>query len=195
MRKGIVFLLITILLYLSNTPESVSSQPKEMIPDEAIRLRILANSDTEEDQRIKLKVRDEVNQYITELVKTIDDIDEARRLIDKNVPQIEDIVASTLKKENEQLTYSVDYRKNVSFPDKTYGNYFYPAGDYEAVLITLGKGLGENWWCVLFPPLCFLDFSDEDTTVAETEEEAEEEQPDGEEVEVRFFLLDWLGLS
>ena len=110
MRKGIVFLLITILLYLSNTPESVSSQSKEMIPDEAIRLRILANSDTKEDQRVKLQVRDEVNQYITELVKTIDDIDEARRLIDQHVPEIEEIVAETLEKENQEIAYSVDYR-------------------------------------------------------------------------------------
>src|SRR5699024_9760338 len=112
MREGRDFVLINVLLYLSNTTENVSSQQKEMIPDEAIRLRILANSDTEEDQRIKLKVRDEVNQYITELVKTIDDIDEARRLISKNVPEIEEIVASTLKKENEQVTYSVDYRND-----------------------------------------------------------------------------------
>src|SRR5699024_11760051 len=148
--------------------------------------------DTEEDQRIKLKVRDEVNQYITELVKTIDDIDEARRLISKNVPETEEIVASTLKKENEQVTYSVDYRNDVSFPDKTYGKYFYPAGEYEAVLITLGEGLGENWWCVLFPPLCFLDFSDEVTTVAETDEEIEDDHGEGYEVEVRFFLVDCL---
>src|SRR5699024_12372864 len=98
MRKGIVFLLITILLYLSNTPETVSSQPKEMIPDEAIRLRILANSDTEEEQRIILKVRDEVNQYITELGKTIDDIDEACRLFYKNVPERQDIIESRLNK-------------------------------------------------------------------------------------------------
>lgn len=194
MRKGIVFLLITILLYLSNTPETVSSEPKELIPDEAIRLRILANSDTKEDQRIKLKVRDDVNEYITELVQTIDDIDEARRLIDEHVPEIEKIVASTLDEENQELTYSVDYREDVSFPDKIYGNYLYPAGEYEAVLITLGEGLGENWWCVLFPPLCFLDFSEDDTTVAETKEEAEDDHSE-EEVEVRFFLLDWLGLS
>lgn len=215
MRKGIVFLLITIFIMLPQVPESASPDTMQMIPDEAIRLRILANSDDEADQRIKRLVRDEVNSYINQLVLTIDDIVEARNLIKEHVPKLEEIVASTLASENVAPIYTVDYRSDVAFPVKMYGNYIYPAGEYEAVLITLGDGVGANWWCVLFPPLCFLDFSngatvadsDEDVeaeTVTEAEDEKEmeieevgQEDKDEEEqeVEVRFFLLDWLGLS
>ena len=217
MRKGIVFLLITIFILLPQAPErATSSQTEQIIPDEAIRLRILANSDNEEDQRIKLLVRDNVNNYINELVAEIDNIEEARRAIRQHVPKLEEIVKVTLEKENVHQTYTVDYRSNVTFPTKKYGNYIYPAGDYEAVLITLGDGVGENWWCVLFPPLCFLDFSndependldeegyaqseaEEETTRGEIEHDEtdpDEESEDEEEVEVRFFLFDWLGLS
>ena len=211
MKKGIVFLLITIFILLPQVPQNVSSDSQQMIPDEAIRLRILANSDNDEDQRIKRIVRDEVNAYISELVQSIDDIEEARNTIRTHVPKLEAIVERTLEEAEVDPIYTVAYRSDVSFPLKKYGDYIYPAGEYEAVLITIGDGAGANWWCVLFPPLCFLDFSN-GATVADVDEEShemeedvkEEEQKDDEEaldqaeeeeVEVKFFLFDWLGLS
>ena len=199
MRKGIAFLFIIIFILLPPLSETATSAKTEMIPDEAIRLRILANSDNEEDQRIKLLVRDEVNNYINELVATIDNIKEARHTIREHVPEIESIVEETLKKEQVDPTYSVKYRPNVEFPTKIYGNYLYPAGEYEAVLITLGDGVGQNWWCVLFPPLCFLDFSEDEDQEDEADEAADQalrqQEEEEAEVEVRFFLFDWLGLS
>ena len=89
---------------------------------------------------------------------------------------------STIDEQGTENDYSVEYGKNITFPAKLYGSFLYPAGEYEAILITLGEGNGSNWWCVLFPPLCFLDFSG-GTTVAEAadtdtvvEEEVEEEE-------------------
>lgn len=194
--KKLVFLLLSLSIILVIIPkffkESNTVDALEVIPDEAIRLRILANSDDEKDQKIKRIVRDEVNESITEWVKDIADIEEARKLIASKTKEIEQIVNSTLQKEGETYNFTVNYDKNVQFPAKVYGNYLYPAGEYEAVLITLGKGEGANWWCVLFPPLCFLDFSS-GTTVAEMDDSEVLEDP--EEVEVKFFLFEWFGWS
>lgn len=162
----------------------------QVIPDDAIRLRILANSDNEQDQALKRKVRDEINVVVTEWVKNIEDIEEARQLIQEQLPELEKVVQQTLEAENKQQDFEITYDNNVSFPAKLYGNYLYPAGEYEAILVTLGEGTGANWWCVLFPPLCFLDFFNGTSVASGEEEEVEEE-----EVEVEFFLFKWLGLS
>ncbi len=170
----------------------------KVIPDEAIRLRILANSDKKEDQELKRKVRDEVNAAITDWVEKITSIEKARTMLNNRVPDIKNIVERVLKEENKEQAFNVEYGKNVTFPAKLYGSYLYPAGEYEAVLITLGEGQGSNWWCVLFPPLCFLDFSN-GTSVAEAEEkdekETDEEEEEKEEAEVKFFLFEWFDWS
>ncbi|KFN03624.1 stage II sporulation protein R [Bacillus clarus] len=130
-----------------------------VIPKEAVRLRILANSDSDKDQALKRKVRDEVKAQIDSWVADLKSFEEARQVIQSHIPEIEKTVASTLKREGSKETFQVKFGKNIKFPTKVYGNFIYPAGEYEAVLITIGKGEGANWWCVLFPPMCFLDFS------------------------------------
>ncbi|GAB4074816.1 stage II sporulation protein R [Barrientosiimonas marina] len=185
----------------ANSSANAAQQDIQVIPDEAIRLRILADSDAESDQELKHKVRDNVNAAITDWVGMITDIDKARELIAANIPEIRTIVEDTLKEEGSSQSSEVEYGKNITFPAKLYGSYLYPPGEYEAVLITLGEGEGSNWWCVLFPPLCFLDFSS-GSTVAEAEEtetgdddddkeDDEEEASDEEETDVRFFLFEW----
>src|SRR5690625_3196666 len=161
MRNLASFSIFIALCFFIQVQEVKSNKTMEMIPDEAIRLRILANSDSEHDQKIKLAVRDQVSYYISELVKDVDNIDEARAMIEHNVIEVEKVIQQTLWNEQVSHSFSVEYRNDVSFPEKIYGNYLYPEGEYEAILITIGKGDGANWWCVLFPPLCFLDFSSE----------------------------------
>ncbi|HLR67252.1 stage II sporulation protein R [Virgibacillus alimentarius] len=200
MKKLVFFVIIFIILFFSmpmigKGEENIQQDDYQVIPDEAIRLRILANSDSEADQALKREVRDRVNEEISKWVEDITDIDEARERIQSRVPEIEAIVADVLADEKKGENFQVEYRKNVTFPMKIYGSYLYPAGEYEAVLITLGKGEGANWWCVLFPPLCFLDFSS-GTSVAEAStddiEEIEELQETEEaDVEVKFFLFEW----
>ncbi|MFS0750283.1 stage II sporulation protein R [Oceanobacillus sp. 1P07AA] len=183
-----LFFLIPLVAFTSS---SLEDEGYQVIPDEAIRLRILANSDSDRDQEIKHKVRDEINEVVTEWVKDIDDIDEARKLIQTRISELETVVDEVLIEEDEEVEYAVEYGKNISFPAKLYGNYLYPAGEYEAILVTLGEGSGSNWWCVLFPPLCFLDFFNGTSVAAEGEEQEVEE----EETEVKFFLFEWLGWS
>ncbi|PEA83308.1 stage II sporulation protein R [Bacillus pseudomycoides] len=137
----------------------VDAKGKTVIPKEAVRLRILANSDSKEDQVLKRKVRDEVKTQIDGWVADLKSFEDARRVIQSHIPEIEKTVANTLKREGSKESFQVTFGKNIKFPTKVYGNFIYPAGEYEAVLISIGKGEGANWWCVLFPPMCFLDFS------------------------------------
>ncbi|MDY0394246.1 stage II sporulation protein R [Virgibacillus halophilus] len=195
MKKIIFFALILFIIYFyfsgqpdSNRSAAGADDEYQVIPDEAIRLRILANSDDEKDQSVKRLVRDEVNKEVSKWVKDLDDIDKARHLIQQRLPKIESIVDKTLQKAHAASQYTVKYGKNVTFPTKLYGSYVYPAGEYEAILITLGKGEGANWWCVLFPPLCFLDFSNGISVAEAGTDEPEEE----EEMTVKFFLFEWL---
>lgn len=202
MKKLVFFAFIFIILFFSmpmigTSQQGFSEEDYQVIPDDAIRLRILANSDNEADQQLKRKVRDHVNEKITNWVEHIADIDEARELIQDRLPEIEATIAEVLTEENSTDDFQVEYGEEVTFPVKLYGDFLYPAGEYEAVLITIGEGEGANWWCVLFPPLCFLDFSN-GTSVAEAstdEVEEIEEEEDVEEAEVKFFLFEWLGLS
>jgi stage II sporulation protein R len=153
----IVLSLGTILsLYIPKN--EVAAKDAIVIPGQAIRLRILANSDLDSDQALKRKVRDKVNERISVWVKDLTSIKEARKLIESKLPEIQTVAEEVVKENSSDQKVKVKFGK-VQFPTKLYGQFLYPAGDYEAVLITLGEGKGANWWCVLFPPLCFLDFS------------------------------------
>ncbi|UAC47936.1 stage II sporulation protein R [Bacillus aquiflavi] len=154
----LIILSIGTILNLYIPKAEVVANDVTIIPQEAIRLRILANSDSSDDQQLKRSVRDAVNKEITEWVADLTSIEDARELIKSRLPEIQKIAEVVVKKEGVSQTVDVDFGK-VQFPTKLYGQFLYPAGEYEAILITLGNGEGANWWCVLYPPLCFLDFS------------------------------------
>jgi len=167
------------------------------IPEEAIRLRILANSDSPQDQAIKMLVRDRVVEQMNSWASEANTIEEARLVVNAHLSELNDIVAAVLNENGQAYQYNL-MLANVDFPTKAYGGLVYPGGEYEALLITLGKAEGRNWWCVLFPPLCFTDtVSGEATaitkTVVEDEQELDEKkqaEPEHNEVEVKFFLAD-----
>lgn len=215
-QKNIAWLYIVIISLAAITnfhipeSESLAAENITVIPEEAIRLRILANSDSEKDQEVKRAIRDSVNKQINEWVEQLTSIEEARHVISSRLPELESIANEELARRDLDYSASIDFG-DVQFPTKLYGQYLYPAGNYEAVLITLGEGKGANWWCVLFPPLCFLDFSNSAAISQGIEEDVEmdsspddppldhdEEQPEfpapafadeqEDEVEVKFFL-------
>lgn len=158
MKKTIIIILLAMLgfHFLSMKGSAL------IIPNEAIRLRVLANSNSKEDQELKLKVRDELQLYMYELLKDTKGIDQAREKIKQNLDQIEDCVNRTLQKYDSAIKFQVDFGLNY-FPDKEYKGVVCPAGEYESVLVTLGEGNGNNWWCVLFPPLCLMEAEESDT--------------------------------
>ncbi len=179
----ILLLSIGTILSLYIPKNEVTANDALIIPNDAIRLRILANSDSKSDQALKRLVRDEVNKSITLWVADLTSKEEARKVLSAKLPEIQKIAETTVNKQNSKQEVQVEFGK-VDFPTKLYGQFLYPAGQYEAILITLGEGTGANWWCVLFPPLCFLDFSN-GVAVSEGFEEGEkaEEQEQKDQVE------------
>lgn len=159
-----IFLLCAGTILSLYTPKNeVTAKEAMVIPNEAIRLRILADSDLEKDQNIKRLIRDEVNKEITKWVQELTSIEAARSVIKSKLPEIQAIAETVIASEGSNHSVKTEFDK-VQFPTKLYGQFLYPAGEYEAILITIGEGEGANWWCVLYPPLCFLDFSNGEAT-------------------------------
>lgn len=141
-----------------------------MIPQESIRLRILAHSDAAGDQLVKRQIRDRIVEQMNEWVSALEDpqsLDQARAVIREHLPELNALVAHELEERGIDYSYKVELGV-VPFPTKMYGGTVYPAGEYEAVRVTLGAGKGQNWWCVLFPPLCFIDAGSGDAAAAKT---------------------------
>ncbi len=167
MKKTII--IMCIILLMSCLSKVKSEELK--IPDEAIRLRVLANSNTTYDQAIKMKVSAKLQKELFSLLKETKGIEEARKIIQKNIDTLSKTTEQVLKEENYDKGYKITFGQNY-FPEKKYKGVVYDEGYYESLLITLGEGKGNNWWCVLFPPLCLM--------------EAEETETD--KVEYKFFI-------
>ena len=128
------------------------------LADKLIRLHVIANSNSPEDQELKLKVRDAINSALSSKFQNIDDITESRRFIKETLAQIEEIAREEIRKNGKEYDVKASFGKYL-FPAKTYGYLTLPAGEYEALRVIIGSGKGANWWCVLFPPLCFVDIT------------------------------------
>lgn len=119
-----------------------------------LRFHVLANSDAKDDQNVKLKVRDAVGHMLGQKLKKVTDRAQTEKIVQDHMDEIIETAEKTLHKNG--YTYGASARlANVDFPVKTYGDYTFPAGKYRALQITLGKGEGHNWWCVLYPNMCF----------------------------------------
>lgn len=125
-----------------------------------LRLHVIANSDSAEDQSLKLKVRDAVVEYLSQEFQGVGSADQARQMAVDQIPELKKIAVQVV---NEQgCRYPVEVEVGLyDFPAKTYGDLFLPRGEYQAVRVVLGEGKGRNWWCVLFPPLCLASTSDQ----------------------------------
>lgn len=133
----------------------INKEEKVIIPKDAIRFRIIANSNTNKDQTIKKQI---LKNLGTEIVETnsLSTINETRKFIKNELPKFTEIVDKTIKENNYNNTFDITYGKNY-FPRKEYKNIIYEEGEYESLVITLGDGKGKNFWCILFPPLCNID--------------------------------------
>lgn len=156
MKKIIVYIGLAIGVYLL-----IGVSTSYAIPNENIRIRVIANSNSELDQEIKYKVKDEIQDDLYNLLKNTKGIDEARKLINNNLGDLDSKVYNVLNQNNYPLSYKINYGLNY-FPQKEYKGVIYEEGYYESLVITLGEGNGDNWWCVLFPPLCLLEAEESD---------------------------------
>lgn len=150
MKKLLVALTICITIL------SLNKEDKIIIPKEAIRFRVIASSNTENDQYIKRQVVKDLNTEIKNLSFKNNTLETTRTNIKESIPKVKTIVNNTLNRLNANNKFFVKYGMNY-FPKKEYQGIVYEAGEYESLVITLGDGKGENFWCVLFPPLCLLD--------------------------------------
>ncbi|WP_069999328.1 stage II sporulation protein R [Cellulosilyticum sp. I15G10I2] len=152
----IVFIVVCLLTICKVTIGTYTHSVTEAISDKVIRFHVVANSDTTADQLLKQQVRDEVIAYMEPMLKESTSIDETRMLVKKNLFNIEEIAKKVVKKWDKQykVYVALDY---ANFPTKAYGDVVLPAGEYEACRIIIGEGKGQNWWCVMFPPLCYID--------------------------------------
>src|SRR5690606_25539440 len=127
-------------------------------PDNLIRLHVIANSDLEEDQQLKNEVRDEILAQIEPFVQGAASLQEVRALLQSRLGDIRQVAENRLREAGSTDPVRVEYGV-FPFPVKGYGSLVLPAGEYEAVKVIIGEGQGSNWWCVLFPPLCFVDIA------------------------------------
>ncbi|MGI6536949.1 MAG: stage II sporulation protein R [Caldicoprobacterales bacterium] len=166
-------LVIAAILFISVAFHTQKHKPAAQ--ENLIRLHVIANSDSQEDQLLKYKVRDSLLLAFGNKLRSARTIDDARELIQAEKEEFRRIASQEIIKQGYE--YEVDAQMGIyPFPTRVYGREVYPAGDYEALRVVIGEGKGANWWCVMFPPLCFVDVSS--GTVIETDSYKTDGQPD-----------------
>lgn len=151
-QKYKICALIGILLSIGMICVIVKAKGLELqkqVAEEVLRFHVLANSDSEEDQAVKMKVKEKVLDYMKTELSGDESLDETKEWVATHLREIEEVAGS--------IAPAKAYLTICEFPVKTYGDITFPAGTYEALRIEVGEGKGENWWCVLYPNLCFID--------------------------------------
>lgn len=197
-KAGWVFILAaTIMLVIAGGrlySDSEERQLQKGIASNIIRFHVRAESDSKEDQWLKLQVKEAVLAYISPVLSKSQSVDESRQLLYNESENIRNVAAATLRSLGDESDVNV-YFENCYFPMKTYGDMTFPPGEYEAFRVDIGEAQGKNWWCVLYPPLCFVD-----AVYGEVPEESKEElkgvlteeeysMVSGENVKFRFKYL------
>ena len=194
MRKIKACLGICLFIWVLMGVCSVSSQRK-LLNEGLIRLHVVANSDSAEDQRIKLLVRDAVTKSLSAHMAEFTDVEQAKTYIRKHLSQIQTVANEALKQAGVEPAAVVSFAKE-RFCTRFYDTFRLPAGVYESLRISIGEGEGKNWWCVVFPTFCVPATADGFETVAVGAgfDGSLVGALEGEkEYEIRFFLLDLLG--
>ena len=152
MKKTILFLTIIVAFLIYNELK----EDTVIIPDTAIRLRVIPNSNSSLDQSMKNKVKEYLENNTYQILKEEDNIEEARKIIKDNIPELEENITKIFNDNNYNMNYTVNYGYNY-FPNKEYRGIKYNEGYYESIVISIGEAQGDNWWCVLFLNLCLID--------------------------------------
>lgn len=132
------------------------SQMQEELAKEVFRFHVLANSDSDEDQALKMKVKEAVITYMQEEIPESDSVETTKEWASSHLNAIVNIAKAVICEEGYDYSVMAEVT-TCDFPDKTYGDITFPAGRYEALRIEIGEAKGQNWWCVLYPNLCFID--------------------------------------
>lgn len=156
--KSFIWLALLLFLYVFISAQSYVSAVSTNLSNAVFRLHVIANSDTDEDQALKLKVRDSLLGYMNEICSNCCTKAEAISIATQHKDEFQKIAEQTIN--DSGYTYSVKINiNNFYFPTKNYGDISLPAGMYDALRVEIGEAKGQNWWCVMFPSLCFVDIS------------------------------------
>lgn len=154
--KMVIILSFLLFIYTTICALSYAKNVSTDIANNVFRLHVIANSDSEEDQNLKYKVRNNLLSYMNEICKNCETKQEAISSVEKNKEIFKQIALDTIRSEG--FSYDVNINiGNFEFPTKDYGDISLPAGFYDALRVEIGDAKGQNWWCVMFPPLCFVD--------------------------------------
>lgn len=156
--KNVMILIILLLLFFVANAHSYATNVSNGLSSDIFRLHILANSDSEEDQALKLKVRDAIIEYMETLTENVTDKQAVIQLSNEHSEDFKQIAESVIQENGYDYPITIEIG-NFYFPTKYYGNISLPAGNYDALKIEIGDAKGQNWWCSLFPPLCFVSVS------------------------------------
>lgn len=156
--KNSSIVLFLLFIYILFSAGSYSLAISSDLSQSVFRLHVLANSDSKEDQELKLKVRDNLLDFMNEICSNCSTKEEAMKIANENKDEFQKIAENTIKENG--FNYSVKINiNNFYFPTKSYGDISLPAGYYDALRVEIGEAKGQNWWCVMFPSLCFIDVS------------------------------------
>ncbi len=158
MIKKILLLLISVLLVygFSGLTHKEDDDLQKKIADKILRFHVIANSDSDGDQALKLKVKDAVVEFMKPLLSNCDDVHKSKEIVKAYESHILSVAQNVIRENGYNYDVHINY-ENCYFPAKKYGDISFPPGNYDAIRIYIGKHQGKNWWCVLYPPLCFVD--------------------------------------
>ena len=160
--KKIIFFIMVIITFMFMYFKVNAEVDEIVIPDAAIRVRVIANSNSIHDQNMKMKVKKYIEDVLSIQMLNVDSIEDARKVISDGLDDLNVGIEELFNESQYNEDFVIHYGENY-FPDKEYKGIQYKAGSYESLVVTIGNGNGDNWWCVLFPPLCLLDASENQT--------------------------------
>ena len=191
MKKSVLILLSALLLLIALL-SILPIHSESLIYDEVLRLHVIANSDSDADQELKLLVRDAILEETQKILKNVKSREEAEKIISEHSALLENIALETVRKNRFDYSVALELGKE-KYPTKNYESCAFPSGEYLSLRIKIGEASGENWWCVLFPPLCLSAATDKDafTSVGITDSQYQIiTETDNPKYKIRFKLLE-----
>ena len=197
--KNSIILIILLFFYIFISAFSYVNAVSKDISNSVFRLHVLANSDSAEDQNLKYKVRDNLINYMNEICSNVSTKEEAIEIAQNHISEFTTIAENTIRENGYDYSVTTEIG-NFSFPKKEYGDISLPEGMYDALRVKIGEAKGQNWWCVMFPPLCFVNVSS-GIVPDESKELMKEELTDDEysiitnedksEIKFKISLIEW----
>ena len=197
--RNLSLLTFLLFIYIFICAQSYVHAVSNNLSNAVFRLHVLANSDSEEDQALKLKVRDSLLNYMNNICSNCSTKSKAISLVNEHKQEFQQIAENTISENGYDYPVKINIG-NFYFPTKNYGDISLPAGSYDALRVEIGKANGKNWWCVMFPSLCFIDISSgivDDEAKENLEENLEHESyslisdKNNSEIKLKFKLIEF----